>query len=204
MTSLRERNKVERKRRVLEAAREVFREFGYENATTREIATRADVAVGTVFVYARDKRDLLMLIVNEDLEAVTDASFAANRPGDPFLDRLMALFAPRYEYWVRDPELSTFALGETASNRMNDVPSETDRFFGRRHKIIAWIAGQVEIEQRAGRLGTPDDPATIALFLMGIYLAHARFWLSEPEPQIADGLAKLRRQFALAMHGLGP
>jgi len=27
--------------------------------------------VGTVFVYARDKRDLLMTIVNDDLEAVT-------------------------------------------------------------------------------------------------------------------------------------
>ena len=37
----------------------------------------------------------------------------------------------------------------------------------------------VDEEQRAGRLGKPDDPQTIALFLMGTYLAHARFFASE-------------------------
>src|ERR1700742_1626721 len=118
--SLRERNKAERRRRVLEAAREVFIEFGYDDATTREIAARAGVAVGTVFVYARDKRDLLMTIVNDDLEAVTDESFAGLDGGEPFLEKLITLFEPRYRYWVRDPELSTFALHETASARVRD------------------------------------------------------------------------------------
>jgi len=202
--SLRERNKVERRRRVLEAARAVFLEHGYENATTREIATRAGVAVGTVFVYARDKRDLLMTIVNDDLEAVTEASFANLGGDEPFLDKLIALFEPRYRYWVRDPELSTFALHETASARVKDVPSETERFYRRRYRMLERIAELVDEEQRAGRLGKPDDPATIALFLMGTYLAHARFWLSERDPQVPDGIARLRRQLELAMNGLKP
>jgi AcrR family transcriptional regulator len=202
--SLRERNKAERRRRVLEAARAVFLEHGYENATTREIAARAGVAVGTVFVYARDKRDLLMTIVNDDLEAVTDASFAGLYGNEPFLEKLIALFEPRYRYWVRDPEISTFALHETAAARVKDVPSETERFYRRRHRMLDKIAELVGDEQRSGRLGTPDDPEAIALFLMGTYLAHARFWLSERDPQVADGIAKLRRQLELAMNGLKP
>ena len=202
--SLRERNKAERRRRVLDAARAVFLEHGYENATTREIASRAGVAVGTVFVYARDKRDLLMTIVNDDLEAVTDASFAEVDRAKTFLEKLIALFEPRYRYWVRDPELSTFALHETASARVKSVPSETERFYNRRHRMLEKIAELVDDEQRAGRLGTPDDPATIALFLMGTYLAHARFWLSERDPQVPDGIARLRRQLELAMNGLKP
>jgi len=202
--SLRERKKTERRRRVLEAARAVFKEYGYENATTREIAARAGVAVGTVFVYARDKRDLLMTIVNDDLEAVTEESFA-NLGGDlPFLDKLIALFEPRYRYWVRDPGISTFALHETAAARVKEVPSETERFYRRRHRMLARIAELVAEEQQAGRLGTPDDPETIALFLMGTYLAHARFWLSERDPQVPDGIARLRRQLELAMNGLRP
>ena len=200
--SLRERKKAERRRRVLEAARAVFKEHGYENATTREIATRAGVAVGTVFVYARDKRDLLMTIVNDDLEAVTEASFAILGGDAPFLDKLIALFEPRYHYWVRDPEISTFALHETAAARVKEVPSETERFYRRRHRMLARIAELVAEEQHAGRLGTPDDPETIALFLMGTYLAHARFWLSERDPQVPDGIARLRRQLELAMNGL--
>ena len=202
--SLRERNKAERRRRVLEAARAVFLEHGYEDATTREIAARAGVAVGTVFVYARDKRDLLMTIVNDDLEAVTDASFANLDAGLPFLEKLIALFEPRYRYWVRDPEISTFALHETAAARVKDVPSETERFYRRRHRMLDKIAELVAAEQGAGRLGKPDDPATIAFFLMGTYLAHARFWLSERDPQVPDGIAKLRRQLELAMNGLRP
>ncbi len=201
---VRERNKAERRRRVLEAARAVFLEHGYENATTREIAARAGVAVGTVFVYARDKRDLLMTIVNDDLEAVTEASLANLRREGPFLDKLIALFEPRYRYWVRDPELSTFALHETASARVKDVPSETERFYRRRYRMLDRIAELVDEEQRAGRLGKPDDPETIALFLMGTYLAHARFWLSERDPQVPDGIARLRRQLELAMNGLKP
>jgi AcrR family transcriptional regulator len=202
--SLRERNKAERRRRVLEAARAVFLEHGYEDATTREIATRAGVAVGTVFVYARDKRDLLMTIVNDDLEAVTEESFANLNGDEPFLEKLIALFEPRYRYWVRDPELSTFALHETASARVREVPSETERFYRRRHRMLDKIAELVAGEQRAGRLGVPDDPETIALFLMGTYLAHARFWLSDSDPKVPDGIARLRRQLELAMNGLKP
>jgi AcrR family transcriptional regulator len=202
--SLRERNKTERRRRVLEAARAVFLEHGYEDATTREIAARAGVAVGTVFVYARDKRDLLMTIVNDDLEAVTEESLANLDGDEPFLDKLIELFEPRYRYWVRDPALSTFALHETATARIKEVPSETKRFYSRRYRIIDKIAELVDIEQRSGRMGRPDDPPTIAIFLMGIYLAHARFWLSDADPQVSDGIARLRRVFELAMSGLRP
>jgi len=202
--SLRERNKTERRRRVLEAARAVFLEHGYEDATTREIAARAGVAVGTVFVYARDKRDLLMTIVNDDLEDVTEESLANLDGDEPFLDKLIALFEPRYRYWVRDPALSTFALHETATARIKEVPSETKRFYSRRYRIIDKIAELVDIEQRSGRMGRPDDPPTIAIFLMGIYLAHARFWLSDAVPQVSDGIARLRRVFELAMSGLRP
>jgi len=79
---LRERGKLDKRRRIMEAAREVFIEHGYEQATTREIAARAGVSVGTVFVYAKDKRDLLLLIVNGELDAVSAKGQAAlDRPG---------------------------------------------------------------------------------------------------------------------------
>jgi AcrR family transcriptional regulator len=202
---VRERRKNERRRRVLEAAREVFLEHGYEHATTREIATRAGVAVGTVFVYARDKRDLLMTIVNDDLEALTEESVAKLDPAQPLFERLIALFEPRYRYWVRDPEISTVALTETAARWLDDDgPSETARFLHRRLGLTAKIAELVAVEQRAGRLGTPDDASTVALFIMGTYLAHVRFWLAERDPQVAEGIARLRRQLHLAMVGLLP
>ena len=202
--SVREQRKADRRRRVLDAARTVFLERGYDAATTRDIASRAGVAVGTVFVYAHDKRDLLMTIVNDDLEAVTDESFARIRDDDAFIDKLIGMFEPRYRYWVRDPALSSFALHETAAARAVDVPSETERFKGRRSRMIAKIFELVEIERHAGRMQQRDDPQDIALFLMGIYLADARFWLIDDDPDVAEGISRLRAHLELAMRGLDP
>ncbi|MBW2288372.1 MAG: TetR/AcrR family transcriptional regulator [Deltaproteobacteria bacterium] len=51
--------------RVLEAAVEVFEECGYDDATTAAIAHRAQVSVGSVYGYFRDKRAILLEIIQE-------------------------------------------------------------------------------------------------------------------------------------------
>src|SRR5690606_20301196 len=98
---LRERGKLDKLRRIKQAARDVFLEKGYEAATTREIAQRAEVAIGTIFVYAEDKRDLLMMIVNNDLDAITEKGAKLLRRDEPLIDLLMAFFGLRYRYWAK-------------------------------------------------------------------------------------------------------
>ena len=66
----REKNKLEKLQRIRDATRELFVEKGYDETTTREIAVRAAVGIGTVFTYAENKRDLLFLIANDELDAV--------------------------------------------------------------------------------------------------------------------------------------
>ena len=67
----REKNKIEKLQRIREAARELFVKKGFDETTTREIAVRAGVGIGTVFTYAENKRDLLFLVANDDLDEVT-------------------------------------------------------------------------------------------------------------------------------------
>lgn len=50
----------QRRQQIAQAAREVFSTRGYGEATVREIARRAGVAEGTVYLYFRSKRDLLV------------------------------------------------------------------------------------------------------------------------------------------------
>src|SRR5690606_35807052 len=63
---LRERNKREKRARIERAARELFERKGFEAATARAIAARARVGLGTLFLYARDKRELLFLVFAEE------------------------------------------------------------------------------------------------------------------------------------------
>ena len=65
---LRERNKLDKVRRIKDAASDLFVQKGFDDTTTRAIASRAGVGLGTVFVYAPTKRDLFFMIVNEDLQ----------------------------------------------------------------------------------------------------------------------------------------
>lgn len=53
--------------------------------TTRQIAVKAGVAVGTLFLYAADKRDLLFLVVNDELEQVASKAVAAVRSDVPLI-----------------------------------------------------------------------------------------------------------------------
>src|SRR6266851_5521953 len=109
---LRARGKQDKLRRIKQAARQVFRDKGFDAATTREIAARAEVAYGTLFLYARDKRDLLMMLVNDDLDALSEPAFAAALRKGPLIEQLCAFFRPRFEYWAGQPEFARYAVWE--------------------------------------------------------------------------------------------
>src|SRR6266446_552263 len=89
---LREKRKLETRERIRIAAAELFTRHGYGAATMRQIARRAHVGLGTLFNYAEDKRDLVFLIFNEELESLTEAALAAPRTDEPLIDQLMAVF----------------------------------------------------------------------------------------------------------------
>src|SRR4051795_12569798 len=89
---LRESNKRDKRERLRAAAWHLFSTVGYEATTTREIARKAGVASGTLFLYARDKQDLLFLVFEERLRVAVDDSFR-NLPREGSLnEQLMHIF----------------------------------------------------------------------------------------------------------------
>ena len=60
----RERNKQAKLERITAAARELFAEHGVDDVTTQQIAEKADIGTGTLFLYAKTKGELLLLVQN--------------------------------------------------------------------------------------------------------------------------------------------
>jgi AcrR family transcriptional regulator len=54
----RERNKQQKLDRITAAASELFAEHGVEEVTTQQIADKADIGTGTLFLYAKTKGEL--------------------------------------------------------------------------------------------------------------------------------------------------
>src|SRR3569832_78858 len=111
-SGLREQNKIDKLRRISEAARALFIERGLDDTTTREIALRAGVGIGTVFIYAENKRDLLFLIANDDLDEVSRKAELALREDASCLDNLLGFFRHHYRFFARLPKLSRLLLRE--------------------------------------------------------------------------------------------
>ncbi|HPA40310.1 MAG TPA: TetR/AcrR family transcriptional regulator, partial [Phenylobacterium sp.] len=54
----REQTKVQNRQAILDAAREVFGELGYDNTTVRDIIRRTGLAAGTFYNYYRSKEEV--------------------------------------------------------------------------------------------------------------------------------------------------
>jgi AcrR family transcriptional regulator len=87
--------------KVLEAARALFIERGYEAATVRDIARRADMSTGAVFANFQDKSDLFEAVIADDFDRVAEAmrEVAAKPQGD-LGERLSDIFAAGYAYYA--------------------------------------------------------------------------------------------------------
>lgn len=93
----RERNKQEKLDRITAAARELFAERGVDEVTTQQIADKADIGAGTLFLYAKTKGELLLLVQNSTYaDALDQGRSAADSIPDP-LDAVMAIVRPVVE-----------------------------------------------------------------------------------------------------------
>ncbi len=97
----------ERKRAaILRAAVEVFAKRGYVGARMREVAERAGVADGTLYLYFRGKEALLIATLEEHAEAfITRARHDAARLTDP-RDKLAAVVRRHLMSLERDRALA--------------------------------------------------------------------------------------------------
>lgn len=198
---LRERNKADKLQKIRAAARELFIENGYESTTVRDIAQRAGVGLGTLFAYAADKRDLLFLIFNDELEAVTASAFQAAKPELSFLDQLVAVFRKNYEFFGRQPALSRFMLRELT---FYVSAPETNRFHAIRERLQNDLAVLVTQAKAEKRLATNADPALIARVLAAAYAIEIRRWVGDDKPNLTQGIAALREVLQLLITGLEP
>ena len=90
----RERNKLAKLERITAAASELFAEHGVDEVTTQQIAERADIGTGTLFLYARTKSELLLLVQNAHYAEALERGRAAAADAGTALDAVLSLVAP--------------------------------------------------------------------------------------------------------------
>lgn len=99
------RGRVEEKERaILSAARAVFVKHGFEKARMAEIARRAGVAEGTIYIYYKTKNDLLQAVVLQFWDGITEGAAKSVDPKAGTFEQLRALADHHLTLMIRDRE----------------------------------------------------------------------------------------------------
>jgi AcrR family transcriptional regulator len=201
---LRERGKSDKQRRIKEAAKAVFSDVGYDAATTREIARRAHVSIGTIFVYAKDKRDLLFLVINDELNPVADLARRELPHDQPALDRLCALARPWYRYFAENLTLGRYAFREMTfyEPETQDFGEQCARYRARMHRIENSHCEIIAQGRERGELKFKGSAAIAGNLIYKVYLAEVRTWIHGAKPEVGQGIRSLRSKFSLVLDGL--
>lgn len=98
---------------ILEVAKKLFAEKGFENTTTRDIAKNAHIAIGTVFLHFPDKSSLLAAALYEGIEDALENAYL-NLPDELSIKKkLLSLAAALYDHNFQNPSLTRVLLKET-------------------------------------------------------------------------------------------
>lgn len=85
----RQARSIEKRRKLLDAARALFGEKGYEATSIEQITARAGTAAGAFYIYFRSKRQLLLILMNELLERLAGIDLTPQGDLRTFLGKVL-------------------------------------------------------------------------------------------------------------------
>ena len=198
--SRRERKKEETRRRIFEAALELFRTRGFEATTVDEITEKADVGRGTFFNYFPRKEAVLSFIAEEQVAAMDELMpelLASDQPTHALMIRVLQLAAAGY---TRDKEVSRLVLTEWIKRDVQPPP-ETEAHASHYFRQL------YERGVARGDVRPDAAPQRVESIVKGIFLSTLFQWLYCPagHPVCFDDLnAELAARLTLATEGFAP
>lgn len=99
----RRREREARRNHLLDAAERVFLERGYDNVTVDDIAAEAEVAKGTLYLYFKNKHDLLLDVLHRRRQSILQAFGEAQADAKNGLDLVGRLIRAQQKSLAGDP-----------------------------------------------------------------------------------------------------
>lgn len=120
----REQTKVQNRQAILDAAREVFGELGYEAATVRGIIRRTGLTAGTFYNYYRSKEEVFAALADDGARRFAPILKALRSKGGP-LDGFVREAIVAYFEFMADEHVSWMArrpAGEMQPHIQGETP----------------------------------------------------------------------------------
>jgi AcrR family transcriptional regulator len=196
-TGLRERNKQDKLRRIVNAARELFQEKGFEETTAREVCKRAQIGTGTLFLYVKDKHELLVWAFREDSERLLEGGpRRLSRNG--VVDSLMAFLGRFVDFYGERPELARLFIRELSFRPEREFAEA----FSLTQKLKDRVEDLARQAQEAGELRADVSLHEITNAVLAHWAFWVHLWLGAEAVKQRNVKRHLRRALELLFEGL--
>lgn len=99
----RELNRLRNRHAIISAAKECFRERGYDNSTIRDIIRRTDLAAGTFYNYFSNKQEIFTALLTDFLSRLNDSLILSRQSARTAEDFIYDVYLALYTATARDP-----------------------------------------------------------------------------------------------------
>ncbi|MFP4227855.1 MAG: TetR/AcrR family transcriptional regulator [Salinivenus sp.] len=167
--SRRERERRTRRRAMLDAARAVFAEKGYADATLNEVAERAEFGKGTLYNYFEGGKEELLFAVFDDtigeLEDLIRTVFHDDRNEQPLRAAFHTFVKGHFEMIREQQDLFLILVKEAHVMAFSD-DGERVQFFQEQHeRLVNALTPALEAAMENGEI-QPLPPASVANLLL--------------------------------------
>ena len=198
----RERQKLERERRILAAARRLFDRKGFGATSMEEVASRAGLAVGTLYNYFPSKDQLLFAISRSDTEQLVKIGerILADPPDDP-VEAIAALTEVMVQgittgerrLW-RELFVAAIAAPDTLGARL----------FALDMRLIAQLTTMLDRLKARGAVDARVDSSRAAGLFYGICLTWTIAFATRDDLTIETIRAEISESVRITMRGILP
>jgi AcrR family transcriptional regulator len=151
--------KIRTRAAIQRAASELFSTKGYDETTMQEIATLADVGLGTLYGYFPSKEDVLRTILDERAEGSVGGTLEDLRQSRGAIDRATVILRHVWDYLVENEKMSLALFALDASKPERNTSSD------RSYRALLTV---IEQGQSSGEIARVS-PETTVKSLVSIY-----------------------------------
>lgn len=157
--TLRDRNKLLRRQAILDAARELLLEVGYDHVTLESIAARADLTKPTVYTYFEGREEILLAAYLQVFDRMEDILREASALDSPF---------EKLSYFVRQVLTANFAsplpIYSWPPQRILSHPTVIERRDFVRYSLVAIL----QEGQAKGEFASELDPVAAVQYILSV------------------------------------
>jgi AcrR family transcriptional regulator len=169
------------RRRIYDAALDLFREKGFEPTTMRDIAEKAEVALGGAYYYFASKEAIVLEFYREMQEASQEDILETMRGERKLKDRIRCILEKRMELLAPNRKFCDALFRHAADSKdpLSPFSNETRsiRESAIEHLRVAVEGGDVKVSADL----KPHLPYLLWLYQMGLIL----FWIYDRSPRQA-------------------